>query len=152
MNEHSQAAKLSGFQYTNPHVSDFQFKINKEYIPDNDSNSLQIKLNVKKANIKSESDGGKQQYVELNMIIGDENSPFTFNAVIGADFRWSRELDNETVDNLINKNAKSQRRREDKTLRLCDFALRIFSDVDDERLLVQNLQKRQKTLISSFDS
>ncbi len=107
MNEHSQAAKLSGFQYTNPHVSDFQFKINKEYIPDNDSNSLQIKLNVKKANIKSESDGGKQQYVELNMIIGDENSPFTFNAVIGADFRWSRELDNETVDNLINKNAVS---------------------------------------------
>ena len=56
------------------------------------------------------------------------------------------------VGNLIIKNAKSQRRREDKTLRLCDFALRIFSDVDDERLLVQNLQKRQKTLISSLYS
>ncbi len=107
MDDHNQAAKLSSFQFTSPHVSEFNFKINKEYKSNNDQDSLPIAFNIKKGNVKTESDGASQQFVELTMTIGNENSPFTFYAVIGADFRWSRELDDETVQNLINKNAVS---------------------------------------------
>lgn len=107
MSDHTQAAKLSGFQFTSPHVSDFAFQINKEYKSNDEQDSLPIAFNVKKGNVKKESDGASQQYIELTMTIGNDNSPFTFFAVIGADFRWSPELDEETVKNLLNKNAVS---------------------------------------------
>lgn len=97
-----QKAKTSGFQFSSPNISHFEFNINRDYKSNGDQESLPISFNVNK-----ESEGSFQQFVELTMNIGDSSSPFTFNAVIGADFRWSPELDEKTVQNLLNKNAVS---------------------------------------------
>lgn len=95
-------AKLSGFQFTSPYISHFEFNLNENYQSDSEEVSLPITYNVNK-----KSAGALQQYVELTMNIGNENSPFTFKAVIGANFRWNPGLDNETVKNLLDKNAVS---------------------------------------------
>ena len=95
-------AKLSGFQFTSPYVSHFEFNLNMNYKASEDEVSLPISYSVNK-----ESAGALQQYVELTMNIGNEKTPFTFNAVIGANFRWNPGLDDKTVKNLLDKNAVS---------------------------------------------
>lgn len=107
MNDRDQKAKLSGFQFTSPQVSEFRFKINQSYSSDNDQDTLPISFNLNKGSVSSESSGALQQHVELKMRIGEDASPFIFYAVIGADFRWNRELDDNTVNKLINTNAVS---------------------------------------------
>lgn len=95
-------AKVSGFQFSNPKVNHFIFDINNSYKPDMEDGELPVMFNVQKDPID-----GNQQYEELNMTIGNESSPFTIEASIGAFFRWNNDLDDETVQNLLNKNAVS---------------------------------------------
>ena len=95
-------AELSGFQFTSPNITNFKFTVNKNYDADQSNDTLPISYNVKR-------DGGEsnQQLVSLNMTIGNEKSPFTFNATIEANFRWSADLDADSVENLLDKNAVS---------------------------------------------
>ena len=97
-----QIAKKSSFQFTNPVVSRFDFHLNKNY--EAADRNVALKLTMK---VNTDDEGEAQKHVELNMSIGDEDSPFTISAIIGASFRWDPSLDKETVENLIQKNAVS---------------------------------------------
>lgn len=97
-----QIARESSFQFTNPVVSRFDFHLNKNYEPEGKNVSLTLTMKV-----NTEDESNAQKYVELTMRIGDEKSPFSIIAVIGASFRWDPSLAQDVVDNLIQKNAVS---------------------------------------------
>lgn len=98
----NQNAKISDFQFSDPRVTQFEFHLNKGYEAKSDQDSLPVSFQVQK-NQKRETN----QFIELTMKIGNEDSPFTFHAVIGADFSWKADLDDKTVEELLNKNAVS---------------------------------------------
>lgn len=95
-------AKASDFQFSNPKINHFSFDINNSYKSEDTEGEIPVVFTIKRDPID-----GNQQYEELNMKIGNEASPFTIDASIGAFFRWSNELDDDEVQDLLSKNAVS---------------------------------------------
>lgn len=94
--------KNSAFQFKNPSLVDFQFKINKNYRDDGKSVDMKMQAHV---NI-NKLDSGSEAIVELTLVIGteDETNPFFIRATEGAVFRWD-DCVGERVDKLLEQNA-----------------------------------------------
>ena len=92
-------AKISEFQFTNPLVTEFSFLVNKNYRAGINTN-MPIQYNCDQDRV-----GQFGAVKKLNMVIGDEESPFKINATIEANFSWSEKIPEDIALTLLNQNA-----------------------------------------------
>lgn len=96
--------RTSNFQFSDPSLVEFIFKLNPEFEPDeNGETAIKTEFNVR----VHKEDNLKEAFVELEVKIGSEKSevPFFIKAVEGAQFRW--EMDDGRIDSFLNINAPS---------------------------------------------
>ena len=96
--------KNSKFQFSNPNLTELIFKTNVDFEQSlYKGMSLESKTNVLK------SKESNNAIVELKILVGKEENtyPFFVKAVMNAEFKWEKELDENTVDDLLKKNAPS---------------------------------------------
>lgn len=96
--------KNSKFQFSNPNLTELIFKTNADFEQSlYKGMSLESKTNVLK------SKESNNAIVELKILVGKEENtyPFFVKATMNAEFKWEKELDEKTVDDLLKKNAPS---------------------------------------------
>lgn len=96
----------SGFQFTNPVITDLKFETNKNFILESVSDTElynDLKININKNNEKPEA------LVELNIFIepseANKDWPFKINMVIVSLFSWDNTYDDELLNSLLSINA-----------------------------------------------
>lgn len=96
----------SAFQFGRPMLRSISFEINNEY--DRTQKVFfhnHFQKNVIRVSEKNEA------IVELDITIGreedSENVPYTLKLIMGASFKWNGELSEETINNLLYRNAPS---------------------------------------------
>lgn len=96
----------SGFQFTNPSLTSFEFMVNEDFGQREDS-GVNVKINIA-VNVDRLEDKNEAR-VSLKLVIGDKsaNMPFFINATEAADFRWDDSLDMGLIDKLLHQNAPS---------------------------------------------
>lgn len=96
--------RTSNFQFSDPSLVEFIFKLNPEFEPDeNGETAIKTEFDVR----VHKEDNLKEAFVELEVKIGSEKSevPFFIKAVEGAQFRW--KMDDGRIDSFLNINAPS---------------------------------------------
>ena len=94
----------SAFQFTKPTLSAFDFEINekfKGYPNQKIEFQTKISVTVQKNNYMPNA------FVTIDFELGEKNDkcPFYIHAIEKAHFQWENNLDEETVKNLLNRNA-----------------------------------------------
>ena len=96
--------KQSQFRFTNPIVTKFDFLVNWDYRkegPTRIENSFSVDI--------SQNPDEKEAVVQLTILVGEkeftEDIPFYVDMTIGAKFMWEDVYDDETLQNLLSKNA-----------------------------------------------
>jgi len=94
----------SDFQFSNPLLTAFDFRINREYNADAEEVDVALKISVSKKRT-----GEREAIVELTVEIGekDDSAPFYINATEGAFFKWEENAFNgeKDIDVLLDVNA-----------------------------------------------
>lgn len=91
-------AKKSELQFTNPILSSFCFKANREY---EDNGNIHVEYSIEK-----QRNGERSALLKLKVVIGDDQgkAPFNISATIEAVFMWTDKLDDKVADELLNRN------------------------------------------------
>lgn len=94
-------AKKSELQFTNPIITSFSFKANREY---EDDGNLHVEYSI-----ENKRNGERAALLKLKVVIGkDQNKPpFNIEATIEAEFMWTEKLSEELANELLNKNGVS---------------------------------------------
>lgn len=95
--------KTSEFQFSNPYLSELNFKINENFIYLKEKSvEFQIKSNV---NVNKHDDEENSAMVELHMEIGSDNEecPFCISITEVAFFKWNSNV--RDTDKLLSQNA-----------------------------------------------
>lgn len=94
----------STFQFTNPALTNLEFKINDEF---NKQEDKEIQLSISMSIQVDRVETTNEAIVGLTFELGEknENVPFYIKAVEKANFRWNDSLDELTIDILLNQNA-----------------------------------------------
>lgn len=95
--------KTSKFQFLNPYLEDLKFTLNDEFTPSDDKVEMQNKFGVVVKKRENENRAKVQLTLEINK--ETENKPFELEIRVASDFRWEKELDEESVDDMLNSNA-----------------------------------------------
>ncbi len=97
--------KISKFQFKDPHLTKFNFKINDEFCGgENIEIENQLKVEVKRM------ENEPIAIVSLNVIIGEASKivPFFVNCEMVSEFTWENNVyDDDTVNSLLSINAPS---------------------------------------------
>ncbi|NLJ18365.1 protein-export chaperone SecB [Globicatella sulfidifaciens] len=91
---------LSEFQFKNPELINVSFNINDGY---DKSEFTGITLNS--TTEVSKTSDTNDAFVQLNLEIGDDHSPFYIGIKIKAKFNWNEEIDEQVVDKMLSYNA-----------------------------------------------
>ena len=92
----------SSIQFTNPHMEEFVFKVNKNFKAEL-FNDMPIKLHTNIA--KSSTQCVAKVSLSLDMGAEEDKFPFYANLVMSSMFRWDKETEN--VDVLLRQNASA---------------------------------------------
>lgn len=94
--------KLSSFQFTTPKINKFLYTANIDIVNKTHSINIGHSKSIKEIS-------GNEALVTLDMEIlsSDEPSPFNIKLSICAQFRWSDEMNQQLVLELLNQNAPS---------------------------------------------
>lgn len=84
----------SKFQFSNPHITKIDFRVNEKKI---DSNDMPISIDVK-SEVNKEN---KEAVTALTLVVGEVNeeneelvTSIYFNGTIAAEFKWAEEIKN----------------------------------------------------------
>ena len=96
--------KQSNLRFTNPIVTKFDFLVNKQYIKSETvaiQNSFEVEI--------SKNMETNEAIIQLNILVGEkefsDDIPFYVDMTIGAKFLWDDVYDDETLQDLLSKNA-----------------------------------------------
>lgn len=96
--------KQSNLRFTNPIVTKFEFLVNTHYVK-SDATSIQNSFEVE----INRNSNKNEAIVKLNILVGEkefsEDIPFYVDMTIGAKFLWDDVYDDDTLQNLLSKNA-----------------------------------------------
>lgn len=96
--------KKSSFQFNDPMLMKFEYNVNKKLKPTDINKKVEnVEFNV---SIHRNPNDETQAVVELNIEIGDENTPFYINVIEGAVFKWDKgEYSESEISSLLKANA-----------------------------------------------
>lgn len=95
--------KVSSFQFTDPCLSYMNFHENKGFSIEK-GREIEIKTNI---TVNQTRISENEAVVAIIITLGNEDSscPFSLKAEFMANFRWEKELGEETVNSLLKQNA-----------------------------------------------
>lgn len=93
--------KESKFQFKIPKLMELKFRKNEDYSGNEKDLKIKVSTNVDRKEIEAS--------VTLNIKIFDEedfeNYPYYINIIMQGDFKWEKDLNDEQIEDLLNKNA-----------------------------------------------
>lgn len=96
--------KISDFQFLNPYLEEVYFKTNPDFtaFENNEEFNMNNSFHVQVKRSTSTNRATVELTLETN--INNEKAPFKLKVKIASDFKW-QDLDEETVESLLNQNA-----------------------------------------------